>query len=150
MKAKRIWILVADGARGRLLLHAGPGKELQPATGVDQFLGDRRPNREIASDRPGRAFESANPARHGYAPRVDWHEFAKREFAARMGKILDRGRERRKFDELILVAPPKTLGDLRATLDPKTAACVRHEIPKDLVQLTMDELKERLAEVLVP
>lgn len=150
MKPKRIWILVADGARGRLLLHAGPKSGLTPATGVEEYQGDRRPSREIGSDRPGRGFESANPTRHGYAPRVDWHEFAKREFAARMAAILDRCRERKRFDELVLVAPPKTLGDLRQALDPKTAACIRQEVAKDLVQLSDHELEERLADVLGP
>jgi protein required for attachment to host cells len=149
MKTKLTWILVADGTRGRILLHAGPGSGLVPATGRGEYAGDNRPTRKIGSDRPGRTIESADGSRHAYAPRVDWHEFAKHEFAAKMASILNRRHARKEFDELILVAPAKTLGDLRAALDKPTLASVRHELVKDLVNVRNHDLAKYLDAVLV-
>jgi protein required for attachment to host cells len=37
-----------------------------------------------------------------------------------------------EFDELVVVAPPKMLGDLRAALHPEVTQCIVAEVAKDL------------------
>ena len=147
MKKTITWILVADGSRARIFANSGPNKGLEPA--VDQeFSVELHPSREIVSDRPGRTKESRDSTRHTIEPRVDWHRFEKEKFAKSMAKLLDAGAERGAYSRLILVAPPRTLGDLRSALNPRTRALVAGEIDKDLTHLTPQELPDHLYRVL--
>jgi Protein required for attachment to host cells len=63
MKAKRIWVLVADGARARiireLVLGADAGERLDDIV----FDAEHKQLREIMSDRPGRTFASQGARR---------------------------------------------------------------------------------------
>lgn len=142
MKSTRTWILIADGATARIFLNDGPGRGLTPAVD-DDFSTDLPPTREVMADRPGTSASGAGP-RHGYAPRVDWHQFEKRRFAASMAGVLNAAAHRRAFDRLVLVAPPEPLGALRAHLDPAVRRRVAKEIGKDLTNLTEHELPKRL------
>ncbi len=141
-KQKRTWILVADGARARILLH--DGQEIEPVA-LKSYVGNRRPSREIGSDKPGRTFESADGSRHSYAPRVDWHGFEKHLFARRMVAVLEDASKRGAFDALILVAPPKALGELRAALGPALHTRLRGEVAKDLTNLSDNEVAQHLS-----
>lgn len=142
MKATRTWILIADGAKARVFLNEGPGKGLKPALD-DEFAADLPPAREVMADRPGTAVPGAGP-RHGYAPRVDWHQFEKRRFAAGMAGVLNAAARRNAYERLVLVAPPEPLGALRAKLDPATRQRVVREIGKDLTGLAEHDLPARL------
>ena len=147
MRKTITWILVADGARARIFANAGPGKGLQPAIDQD-FAAELHPSREIVSDRPGRVKESASSTRHAMEARVDWHRFEKEKFAKSMAKLLDEAAERGAFGRLVLVAPPRTLGDLRGALNARTRALVAGEIDKDLTHVTPQELPDHLYKVL--
>ena len=142
---KRTWIVVADGVRARIYVDGrAAGGEPQPIPVAD-LEGDRRPTREIGAERPGRTQESANSARHAYAPRVDWHQFEKHLFAKRIAAMIEQAFERKAFDELILVAPPKALGELRAALHRDVHRHIRTEEHKDLTGLAEHELVQRVA-----
>jgi len=146
MKKKVTWILVADGARARILKSEGPGKGLQPAVG-EEFRHELPRTHEMGTDRPGRVHESATVVRHAIEP-VDWHRFEKEKFAKEMAKILDKAAAAGEFERLVLVAPPRTLGDLRGALAAATKKKVTGELDKDLTQVTLGELPEHLAGVL--
>jgi len=142
-KSINTWILVCDGAKGCIFLNSGPGKGLSAVNGA-QYQSDHAKTSDIGSQRPGRTHERANSARHAMEPRVDWHEFGKKEFARSLAGILDKAAEKGAFDRLVLIAPPKTLGELRACLDAQTAKRVHREIDKDLTQMTEHELQPYL------
>ncbi|MGA7329962.1 MAG: host attachment protein [Rhodomicrobium sp.] len=63
MKHARIYILIADGSRARLLLSEGIGTPLAEVQGA-QYHVELKPDHELHGDRPGRVQESANAARH--------------------------------------------------------------------------------------
>jgi protein required for attachment to host cells len=147
MKKKVTWILVADGARARILMNEGPGKGLRPA--VDgEFTHELPPTRDLGSDRPGRLQARGQSARDAITPHVDWHQFEKTKFGKEMAKLLDDAVDRNAFDRLVLVAPPRMLGDLRAALAPKTRALVQGELDKDLTHVPLHELPSHLANVI--
>ena len=122
---KRTWILIADGARARMLLNEGPGSGLKPAIDTE-CEADHRRRCEIGGDRPGRVHENADTIGHAYAPRVDGHE----------------------FDARVPMAPPKTLGVLRVSPGKGSRAKVGAEPGKDLVNLPLHDLPSRLVEAL--
>lgn len=145
-KRKKTWIVVADGARARILANEGGGSGLALVRELE-WPPARKPTRELGVEKPGRTFESADTARHAMEPRVDWQEFEKQRFAHRIARLLERAAGDRQFDELVLIAPPRMLGEFRNTLDKATRAHVSAEIPKDLTQLALHELPRHLGEV---
>jgi protein required for attachment to host cells len=78
-------------------------------------------------------------------PRVDWHRFAKEQFARDVAAALEKAALDRLYGNLILVAPPRTLGDLRQALGSHARSLVAGEVPKDLTNLPDHELPAHLS-----
>ncbi len=140
------WFLVADGAKARILARRGQGGPLESASNICFAEAEARlPTREVGADRPGRVHESADVARHAMAPRVDWHRFAKELFARDVAKALEAAAGRKLYNALVLVAPPRTLGDLRQALGKHASALVTREIAKDLTNVADHDLPAHLS-----
>lgn len=146
MKPVRTWVLVADAGQSKVYENLGPGKGLNEVRG-EAMEHDLPPTREIGTDKPGRTFDSGGEGRHAMAPRVDWHEQAKSEFAKSVAARLNKAQQKNRFDRLVLVAPPKMLGELRAALSDHTAKHVSGEINKDLTGLTVTQIVEQVGAV---
>jgi len=139
------WIVVADGAKARVLARHGRNGPLEPASNQCFTEAEARlPTRDVGTDRPGRVHESANTARHAMEPRVDWHRFAKEQFARGIATALEAAAQKKQYEALILVAPPQALGDLRRALGRHARALVAGEIAKDLTNLSDHELPVHL------
>ena len=149
MKATRTWILIADGARARILQNDGPGKGLHALAG-GVFRGEHASTHAIMSDRTGRTFSSTGPARSAIEAHSDPHRELKRSFAHRLAEALADGWRKRAYDRLIIVAAPSALGDLRATLSPEVRAKVTAEVAKDLTKTPDTAVAEHLKDVLTP
>jgi len=151
MKKIITYVLIADGARARIVLNDGPGRGFKPAY-PNEFAGttSRMRTRDLGADKPGRGFESADGSRHAMTPRADWHRNEKRQFAKSMARVLDEAADRKAFDRLILVAPPDSLGILRKALASKTRDLVTAEIAKDLTNTPVRNLPDYLKGVMVP
>ncbi len=147
LKHKKTWVVVADGAHARIFLNEGPGTGLAPALDHD-LIGNKLSSHEIGSDRPGFSFSSAGPGRHAMAPPSDPHDHAEHEFIRQVAKAVKEGLNAHSFEQLVLVAPPKALGQLRDELDPQAAKLVTSELHKDLTHLTPHQLGEHLQDVL--
>ena len=143
MKARKTWILIADGARARIVQYDGPGKALVSALNHD-FAAPHAPSRDFGTDKPGRGQGGGVGAHHALEFKVDWHTHEKHLFAAQMAKTLEQAYSERGFDDLVLVAPPPALGDLRKALDGKLKGHIAAELGKDLTHLTIRELGDHL------
>ena len=121
MKPVRTWILVADGARGRVYETLGKSGE---AAEREEFRRDTDlpPTRELDDDRPGRGNIPATTSRHAFQPTSDAHRELKRTFAEDLAAMLDEQLQAGAYDRLVLVAAPVTLGDLREALPDASAA----------------------------
>jgi len=144
MKPIRTYILIADGARARLLLSEGRTSPLVevPSSDDRQTL---KPDHELASDRPGRVHESANVSRHAIE-RVDLHQQEKGKFAVALAAKLDKRLENREFDRLIVVAAPETLGVIRAALSEKVRSVILGEVPKDLTKVPNGDVRDYIGD----
>jgi protein required for attachment to host cells len=146
-KRKRIWVVVADGASAQILT------ENADRAGFVAVRGQRLSNagakghaRDLKSDRPGRAMNSDRlGTRHAIEPHHDYHKMEKHKFAAQLAKLLEHARVQDKFDELILVAPRRSLGELRTLLPEGVLARVRREVAKEMTKTTRDDLYRQLA-----
>jgi protein required for attachment to host cells len=138
------WIVVADGTRGFILTNKGIGKGLKKIGFLDSEEG-RKHSREMVSDKPGRTF-THDGGHAAMEPHTEPQRYAKFTFAQSVAKML--ARMQKKFDRLILVAPPKTLGDLRNALDKHIQEKIIGELHKDLTYLSAHDLPKQLARVL--
>ncbi len=148
MKRIITWILVADGSQARLFCNDGPGRGVAPLFD-DLLTGCNLPGREIMSDRPGPAFDSMGQGRHAKEPRTDPREVEKRRFAHAPAAMQEDGLNQGGFDCLVLVAPPRALGQLRDELSKSARDKVSAELTKDLTQTPLHELPEHLGRIMV-
>lgn len=146
---KSTWIVVADGARARFLKKSKTAKLLENALDY-AMVASHAPNREIGADRPGRKHDSAGPGSHEMGRSVDWHQYEKTKFAKSVADVINKAAAKQQFDRLIVVAPPKTQGDLRAALSRQAQDAIHAEVTKDLTNLSLSALAERLKEELAP
>ncbi len=144
-KKRKTWVVVADGARARIMKRKGRGQRLILIEEMDS-PDSRRPTRDQGTGKPGRGF-SPGSGRHEFSDPVDWHEAAKANFLKQLARRLLELDHQGAFDELILVAPPKALGELRAGLGGHLSGRIKGEINKDLTQLTLHELAAYLKKV---
>ena len=136
-------VVVFDGASARFLRRDIKGR-LTLENEIDSGLA--RKTSEIVSDRQGRTFASAGGGvRSTYEPKHDPHKMEKHNFVHGLVKTLDASYDRNEFRQLIVVAPERSLGEFRA-LAPDKILRVTAEVPKELTQLTVHELQERLNE----
>ncbi|MBL8675024.1 MAG: host attachment protein [Rhodospirillales bacterium] len=145
MKRARTWILIADGARARVLECGPRGGGLREVEAM-VFEADHAATRDLAADRPGRSFSSTTDARSAMEPRSDPHRRLKRAFARRLAAALESGLAAGGYDRLVVVAAPVTMGDLRAELSDRVAAAVAVEVDKDLTKVPDDEVLPHLPE----
>jgi len=144
MKPIRTWVLIADAARARIFENTGKGTGLTIVQ--DMTLdADLAPSHELGTDRPGRSFDSVGSGRHAMESPSDLHREQKRRFARRVAEAIQNRQATRSFDSLVLVAPPVTMGDLRAALPDKVKAVVAAEVVADLTNTAMSELPAHLA-----
>lgn len=133
MKKPITWIVVADHQRAHVLMNSGPGRGLRPVAGMD-FETRLKASRDIVADRPGRSFESKGIARHALPPRTDPHRLEAERFVGRVAKALASALKKGAFDRLVLIAPPRALGEFRKLLPASVKGKVIGEVNEDLTR----------------
>ncbi len=143
MKQKQIWALVANGAAARIVKGIYGGEQAETV----EFMPDHPRLGEIMADRAGRSFSSVGNRRSAMEPHSDPVQERQRLFAGGLSAVLDEHHASGEFDELIVVAAPAMLGDLRQAFDKKLRPVISHEVDKDLTKLTTGKLIEALREI---
>lgn len=138
------WFLVADGRRARLLIEQRRGMALQEAWNIEIGEDDRY----APQDRPPRSFDRTGTGRHAMDGGRDLHEAEEARFLKRVANRIGEAERHKAFDHLAIAAPPRALGLLRDLLSDAARVRIRGETPKDLVDETAQELRERLTELL--
>lgn len=146
MKPTCSWIVIADGAQARILENHGPGKGLVPLP-AKALHKISRPTRDIDTDRPGRGYNPGGQ-HHAMDSQSDPHREEKRRLADLLAEHLNAAALEQSYDRLILVAPAKTLGDLRQALSKEASARIDGELTKDLTKIPDHDLPGHLGEVI--
>jgi protein required for attachment to host cells len=135
-------VLVADGKK--LLFFRNEGDGLAPKLEVERKREQVKPaTRDQKSDGAGRAFASWGTGSHAYAE-ADFHQLEEDRFAAEAAEMLNRRALRNEFDALIVVAPPRTLGELRKHYHKEVAKRLSGEVAKDLTGHPVSEIEKIL------
>jgi protein required for attachment to host cells len=145
VKPTKLWILIADGGRARVLLRDGLGHGLSAVPGLT-FEADLPMSHDIGNDRPGRSHESHGQTRHAIEPHSDPHQQLKSTFLASLVSMLETHMKEKAFDQLAIIAPPAALGIMRPLLSGPLRAVVVAEIHKDLTKIPNSEVAAHIGD----
>ncbi|RWA71375.1 host attachment protein [Mesorhizobium sp.] len=134
-----LWVIVADGEKALFLRNQGDTK--YPNLQVVQEMEQENPaTREQGTDKPGRYAEGPRSA----IEETDWHRLGKERFADDIADRLYKLAHRGDFDEVVLIAPPQVLGEMRQKLHKEVCDKVKAQIPKTLTNHTIPEIEKLL------
>lgn len=139
-------VLIADGTKARLLRNTGTALHVNFVT-EQQLQQENPPTRDQGTDKPGR-FLGGDRVSRSAVEQTDWHRLAEERFAARVADLLYRLAHAGTFNTLIVIAPPKVLGNLRVGFHSEVATRVLAEVAKDLTSVPTHELPKRLSSTL--
>ncbi len=145
MVAKQLptWIVVLDGAQARFFaLRQGEDGQIFEETAEALSASPRK------ASKPGRSF-STGKARGVVEPRLNVRKLEKHDFVHDVAAVLDAAAAKRTFGQLVLAAPPRSLGELREVLSERVLATLTHEIPKTLTKFPTDVLWRKLSAMLL-
>ena len=76
---------------------------------------------------------------------ADWHELEEQRFAHDIADALHRIVRDRKVKALVVIAPPRTLAELRRAFHAEVKSRIVAEIDKDLTKQPIYEIEKHLA-----
>ena len=137
------WIIAADESRARVLQVLDREQRL---TEVDDLVnpGGRAQDRDLQTDAEPR-FNGSQGGPPSDGERQGAVEHSARTFAKEVGRYLDKARNEHRYDQLVLVAPPKFLGALRKELHKEVEKLVTEELPNDLSWFNAREIERYFA-----
>ena len=136
-------VVVGDGRKALFLRN--DGSPLHPKLSVVRLLEHELPaTRELGTDRPGRYPGPAGGGRSAMEE-TDWHQLEEARFAHTIAETLARAATANSALQIVLVAPPKTLGELRAKLHKSLKQHIVGEITRDLTSHPVAHIEKLLA-----
>ena len=136
------YVLIGDGRKALILRNEGDAASVNLK--VERVFKDQNAStHEQGADRPGRSHPAVG-ARRFAVEQTDWHVLEEHHFAAEIGTVLGRIIQEGKIKALIVVAPPRTLADLRQTFDKEISQHIIAEINKDLTNEPVSEIEKHL------
>jgi protein required for attachment to host cells len=137
-------VFVGDGRKALFLRNAGDEK--YPNLKTEQVFVDQNPaTHDQGSDKPGRLFAGANARdRRSAVEATDWHELEEHRFARMVAEALERLVRERKIKAVVIVAPPRTLAELRQAFHNDVKARIKAEVDKDLTKHPVYEIEKHL------
>lgn len=147
MKIKTgMWIVVADGARGLVLVN--DGNALEPALKVVRVYEQDNPKTsEQGRDKPPRTFQSFSDSRSSIDT-TDLHQRAEDRFVQDIVADLVKDHDAGAFKEFVLVAPPVALGEMRKAIPNGLSAALVFSLDKDLTSHTVPDITAAVAKAL--
>jgi protein required for attachment to host cells len=120
------WVFVGDGRKALLLRNEGD-PDLLDLRRVEVREDEHRPDRDQSAVEP-----------------MERHGIDEQRFAAGIAERLNRAAEEDQFEQIVIVAPPKVLGELRREFSKKLQGKIVAEIDKDLTHHTFPEIAKIL------
>ena len=138
-----LWIVVADGEKAMFLRNRGDTRAPRMEV-VREMARENPPTREQGTERPGRHSDGPSPHNSAYEE-TDWHRLNKERFADEIADLLLEWARAGKFEEVVVVAPPQTLGEMRKRFHRDVAARIVAEIPRTLTNHSVVDIGRLLS-----
>ncbi len=147
MKPVRTWILIADGARARIVMNDGPNHGIKAVKGMDFRIEHKPANGNLIED-PHHHFHSTAAGFQIMEFDTETHLDEKHLFAGELASVLEGEMYKKSFDRMIIFAAPAMLGELRTSLSPHLMNKVIEQVPKDLTHIPNKQLSRHIENVL--
>jgi protein required for attachment to host cells len=135
-------VFVGDGRKALFLRNEGDEKF--PNLKTEQvFSDDNPPSHDQGTDRPGHLGKGSQGRRSAVEP-TDWHELEEHQFARKVAAALEQVVRADKVKAVVVVAPPKTLAELRSAFHADVKARIIAEIHKDLTKEPIWDIEKHL------
>lgn len=129
---KNTLILVADGRKMLLLRDQGDGQSINLQTESHDERADQK-DRDMKSDMAGQSHSPAGSGLPGGTMgETDYHQQAEDRFAAKVADQMRTMVLAHTFDHLIVIAPPRTLGELRHHWHKEVGRRILFELNKEM------------------
>ncbi len=133
-------VLVADGRK--MLFFRNEGDANTPNLIVeDQHQQANPADRHQKTDAAGQASSTTG----GTMGETDFHQQAEDRFAAEAADLLRKRALANDFESLIVVAPPKTLGEMRKHYHKSVSDKLAGELDKDLTGHPVDQIEKLIS-----
>lgn len=139
-KVPRVWIIIADKHMAKIFSKAGNSIEM-----IGEAWPSENKQEDMKDKNTGRIMSPSGKILHiEYEPAMSPIRRKAFRFAHEIADWLDNSLQKDAFDRLILVAPPQTLGDLRAAINKPVLSRLVAEINKDMTKLNENDLGESM------
>jgi protein required for attachment to host cells len=136
-------VLVADGRK--MLFLRNEGDQEYPNLKVEHAEEQDNPaTNDQVTDRAGRA-SSPQGASQSSVGGADAHQHEEDRFAANAADLLKKRALANDFDSLIVIAPPRTLGELRKHYHKEVSDRLKGELDKDLTGHPIPDIEKAIA-----
>ena len=138
------WILVGDSSRARIIEQHGVNGALQE---IEDFINPagRTTGNEFAADHQGQFHGKGERfQQHAAEPAVAAHEHATELFAKSLTEYLEHANGEHRFHHLRLVAAPKFLGLIRASLGKELERAVSESLDREIASWSLAEIETYL------
>ncbi len=123
-------VMVGDGQKALFLRNRGT--TAKPALETEEVLKQDNPQTsDQGTDRPGRRGTAVS-SHVSAMEETDWHQLQEDRFAVQIAEALYKSAHAGDFKDLIIVAPPSTLGVLRKAFHTEVSSRIVAELPKTL------------------
>ncbi|MDH5181326.1 MAG: host attachment protein [Gammaproteobacteria bacterium] len=144
----KLWVVVADSARARILSAENRTAPLVEIKSLEHPEG-RMHAVDLTSDLPGRDSDRSGMGRHAVGT-TDPKQYEAENFAREITTFLEDARNQNRFFQLVIIAAPSFLGILRNLMSTPLARLVASELDKNLTQLDVTVIRENLSGLLSP
>ena len=136
------FVFVGDGRKALFLRNEGDEKYPNLKT-ENVFKDVNPPSHEQGSDQPGRVSKAYSSQRSAVEA-ADWHDIEEHRFARQVAAKMEQIAREKKVPALVIVAPPRTLSELRNAFHSDVQALIIAEINKDLTKHSVGEIERHL------
>jgi protein required for attachment to host cells len=146
--ANNTLVLVTDGRKTLFFRNEGDQNQIDLRTEAH----DERENledREMKTDAPGTVQQSAGYG-HSTYEEVDFKQLEEDRWAHSAAEEVNRRALLNDFEELAIIAPPRTLGEIRKKLHKEAERRVVCEIPKEMTRRPIPDIEALLVGTTAP
>lgn len=129
--ANNALVLVTDGRKTLFFRNEGDANQIDLRTEAHDEREDASSNGELRTDAPGTTQQSAGYG-HSTYEETDFKQLEEDRWAHSAADEVNKRALANDFDALAIIAPPKTLGELRKKLHKEAERRVVCEIPKEM------------------
>ena len=140
--ANNALVLVTDGRKTLFFRNHGDVNQIDLRVEAHDQRQDASDG-EMKTDAPGSTQSSTGSGRSSYQE-TDFHQLEEDRWAKTAAEEVNKRALAHDFDALAIIAPPKTLGELRKQLHKEAVRRVVCEIPKEMTGRPIPEIEKLL------